>query len=187
MKLIAGLGNPGSKYRNTRHNLGFMVVDVFIRGEGLSWRVDSDLLCYLAKGQDLVVIKPTTFMNKSGEAVEFVASFFKIDASDILVIHDDLDLPFGKIRMSFDSMAAGHKGVQSVIESLSGPDFARLRVGIDRSSPEASDGKGDPEKYVLEDFSMQEKKGLDELIGRCSVAIKSYLDGGTEATMNRFN
>lgn len=187
MKLIAGLGNPGSKYQNTRHNLGFMVADSFAKSEGLSWRISRDWICYFAKTNDFVVAKPTTFMNKSGEALRSVAEFFKIDVSDILVIHDDLDLPFGKIRMSFDSMSAGHKGVESVIESLSGPDFARLRVGIGHPTPKATDGKGDPEKYVLEEFSKDEVAQLPAVLAESFEAIKSYLSDGIIATMNRFN
>ncbi len=181
MKLIAGLGNPGSKYQNTRHNVGFIVVDAFAKRVGLLWKVEKDLLCYLAKNRELVLIKPTTFMNKSGEAVRSAANFFKIEPPDILVIHDDLDLPFGKIRISFDSVSAGHKGVQSAIESLGGSDFARLRIGIGKGD------KGEEEKYVLEGFSPEEKRDLDGLIGRCCEAISSYLDEGIHATMNKFN
>ena len=181
MKLVVGLGNPGKKYRNTRHNLGFMVVDALVKSEGISWRVSRDLLCYFAKTSDFVIIKPSTFVNKSGEAVRSVAEFFQIAPDDILVVHDDLDLPFGKVRISFDSLAAGHHGVESVVESLGGPEFGRLRIGI--GSPENVDA----EKFVLEDFSVQEKKGLGKLVERCSEAIKSYLDEGIDATMNRFN
>ena len=181
MKLIAGLGNPGSKYQNTRHNLGFMVADSFAKREGLSWRISRDWICYFAKTNNFVVAKPTTFMNKSGEALRSVAEFFKIDVSDILVIHDDLDLPFGKIRMSFDSMSAGHKGVESVIESIGRPDFARLRIGIGKSD------KGDPEKYVLEEFSKGEAGQLPQVLAESCEAIKSYLSDGIIATMNRFN
>lgn len=181
MKLIVGLGNPGTKYENTRHNLGFTVADSFARSQGLMWRISRDWVCYFAKTNEYVVIKPSTFMNKSGEAVRPVADFFKIDAKDILVIHDDLDLPFGKIRISFDSMSAGNKGVESVIESLAGPDFARLRIGINHP------GKGDPEKYVLEEFTIDEEKKLPLVVERSIEAVKSYLSDGIQAAMNRFN
>jgi len=188
MKLIVGLGNPGSKYQNNRHNLGFMVADSFAKSSGLSWRVSRDLLCYFAKNTEFVLIKPTTFMNRSGEAVRSVAAFYKIDLHNILVVHDDLDLSFGRIRMSFDSMSAGHRGVESVIESLSGPDFARLRVGIDSPRIGVGEPKGvDPEKYVLEDFSKEEMAKLPGVIKRCQEAIHSYLSDGIQATMNRFN
>lgn len=197
MKLIVGLGNPGAKYANTRHNFGFMVADAFAKSNGLSWRVSRDLLCYFAKNQqrsglggqadEYVLIKPTTFMNKSGEAVRSVCEFYKIKPANILVIHDDLDLPFGKIRMSFDSMAAGHNGVESVIESLSGPDFARLRVGISHPRETEKTAKMDPAKYVLEKFSEVEEKKFKEVVLQSISAINSYLSDGIHATMNRFN
>src|SRR3989338_271876 len=160
MKLIAGLGNPGVKYENTRHNFGFMVADSFAKSQGLMWKISRDWVCYYAKTNEFVVVKPSTFMNKSGEAVRSVAEYFKIDSGDILAIHDDLDLQFGKIRISFDSMSAGHKGVESVIKSLSGPDFARLRIGV--GNPKSDDS----EKYVLEDFAKDEKKKLPEVMER---------------------
>ena len=203
MKLIVGLGNPGAKYQNTRHNLGFMVADSFAKSNGLLWRVSRDLLCYFAKHNEFVLIKPTTFMNKSGEAVRSVAAFYKIDSRDILVIHDDLDLPFGKIRVSFDSLSAGHNGIESVIESMSGPEFARLRIGIGspRSPREAGKALGeaghpreaeklahvDPSDYVLEKFSKDEEKKLKEVIFQSLGAVESYLSDGIHATMNRFN
>src|SRR3989344_2363838 len=145
MKLIVGRGNPGAKYKNTRHNLGFMVVDNFAKGEGVSWRYNQDLLCYYFKSSDFILIKSSTYMNKSGESVRLVSNFYKIEPKDILAIHDDLDLEFGKIRLSLESTSAGHKGVESLIESLGNYEFRRLRVGIGRSSEGV-----DPEKYVLE-------------------------------------
>ncbi len=181
MKLIVGLGNPGKKYQNTRHNIGFLVVDRWAKAEMLSWRISADWLSYFIKTDQYVLIKPTTFMNKSGVATAAVANFFKIDKKDILVIHDDLDLPFGKIRLSFDSISAGHRGIDSIIESLAGVDFGRLRIGIGKPK-----GK-DAEKYVLEEFTEDEKKQIDDTISISIEAIKSYLADGIEATMNRFN
>lgn len=186
MKLIVGLGNPGTKYENTRHNIGFMVEDSMAKSEGLSWRVSRDLLCYWAKNSEYLLVKPTTFMNKSGEAVRSIAQFYKIDPASILVIHDDVDLPFGKIRISFDSMSAGHNGVQSVIKSLAGPDFARLRIGV--SHPRESEKpKKDPADYVLEKFTTSEEKKLPEVLSHAHEAIRSYLSDGIQAAMNRFN
>lgn len=197
MKLIAGLGNPGSKYENTRHNFGFMVVDSLVKSKGLSWRVSSDLLCYFSKDLEVVVIKPTTYVNKSGEAVKAASNFFKVGRHDILAVHDDLDLEFGKIRLSFDSISAGHKGIDSLIESLGGYDFARLRIGIglprlDSESQRAGEvgrpkGKKDVEKYVLEEFSKSEQNQLGAVVKKCNEAIDSYLSDGLTATMNRFN
>jgi len=182
MKLIIGLGNPGIKYKNTRHNLGYMVIDSFAKSSGLSWRYNPDWLCYFAKTEEFVVAKPSTFMNKSGEAAREVANFFKIDAKDILAVHDDLDLDFGKIRISHDSQSAGHKGVDSVIVGLGTFEFSRLRIGVGRPQ-----GKIDPEKYVLEDFTQGEQEKLPAVVKTCEEAISAYLASGVEATMNQFN
>lgn len=181
MKLIVGLGNPGTKYEKTRHNFGFIVADAFAKSEALSWRISRDWMCYFAKTENYILIKPSTFMNKSGEAIRSVSEFFKIAADDILIVHDDLDLPFGKIRLSFDSLSAGHKGIDSAIASLSGTGFARLRIGIGKPD------KQDPEKYVLEEFSKKESGELAEIIEQSEEAIRSYLSDGVQATMNRFN
>ena len=182
MKLIVGLGNPGAKYQSTRHNLGFMIVDYFVDQKSLLWQVSADLMGYFVKSAELVVIKPTTFMNKGGECVRAVANFYKTPPLDVLVIHDDLDLDFSKIRISFGGSSAGHKGVESVIAGLGTGDFARLRIGIDHPLAGA-----DPEKYVLSDFAKEEQQKLSGIIKRCQEAIKSYLESGIEATMNRFN
>ncbi len=181
MKLIVGLGNPGAKFKNTRHNIGFMVVDRFAVGRGLSWRFSRDWICFFIKKEDCVVIKPSTFMNKSGHSVAAVANFFKIGNKDILVVQDDLDLLFSKIRISFDSTSAGHKGVESIIERLGSFEFGRLRIGIGK--PAGVDG----EKYVLENFSEDEQKQLEGVCARAVEAIDSYLESGISATMNRFN
>ena len=182
MKLIIGLGNPGIKYRNTRHNFGYIVVDSFAKSSGLSWRYNPDWICYFAKTEEFVVAKPSTFMNKSGEAVREVINFFKINPGDVLAIHDDLDLDFGKLRISHDSQSAGHRGVDSVIESLGTFEFSRLRIGVGRPKD-----KVDPEKYVLENFTDEEQKKLPEIIKICEAVISAYLASGVEATMNQFN
>lgn len=184
MKLIVGLGNPGAKYKNNRHTIGFMIVDVFAIEQGLSWRYSKDWICHFSKAKDYVLVKPSTYMNESGESVKAAADFFTIEAYDILIVHDDLDLEFGKIRLSFDGSSAGHRGVESVNRGLSTQDFARLRVGI--GHPMDNELLG-PEKYVLEDFSQEQKDKLPDIVANCEEAIKSYLDEGIEATMNRFN
>lgn len=181
MKLIIGLGNPGIKYKNTRHNLGFMLVDSFAKNNGLSWRYNPDWICYFAKTEEFVVVKPSTFMNKSGEAVREVLNFFKINLGDVLAIHDDLDLDFGKLRISHDSQSAGHRGVDSVIAGLGTFEFSRLRIGIGKG------GNKDAEKWVLEEFEKEEKEKLGEIIQKAQEAIKSFISSGVEATMNQFN
>ena len=188
MKLIVGLGNPEAKFKNTRHNLGFAVVDKLVIDQGLSWRYSRDWMCFYIKRENFVVIKPSTYMNKSGEAFKAVSKFFKIAAKDILVIHDELDLQFGKVRISFDSTSAGHKGVASVIESLGGFNFARLRIGLGHPSRKATDGEQtDPEKYVLENFTEEEQKNLADVLKTCGNAAVSFLESGLDAAMNRFN
>ena len=182
MKLIVGLGNPGKRYANSRHNIGVVVAEVFAVEMGLSWRKSRDLMCYLVKTRRFVLVRPTIYMNESGESVRAMAAYYKIDPDDVLVIHDELDLPFGKIRLSFGGAAAGHRGIESVMRGLATGDFARLRVGIGK--PE---GDIDAEKYVLTDFGSEERVKLPEVVAKCQEAIMSYLDDGLEATMNRFN
>lgn len=196
MKLIVGLGNLGKKYANTRHNFGYIVLDSFARDRGFSWRYNPDFPAYYIKshlktvddsgfssrGDDFVLIKPATFMNHSGVSTLTASNFFKIEKKDILVVHDELDLPFGKIRLAFDSMSAGHKGVDSIIESISAVEFGRLRVGIGRPSK-----KSETEKYVLRQFTKEESKNLNGIIDICKEAIESYLADGINVAMNRFN
>lgn len=187
MKLVVGLGNPGEKYKDTRHNLGFLVVDYFARENGFSWRYSPDWICYWIKRADYLVIKPSTFVNKSGEAAHEVANYFKVEVRDILVICDDLDLDFGKIRVSFNGVSAGHRGIESVIESLGTPDFARLRIGIDHPKNVVGDKTKAVEKYVLEPFDEKQQKKLTDILKKCQEAIHSFIDGGIDATMNKFN
>lgn len=192
MKLIAGLGNPGTKYRGNRHNLGFMVVESVVKNAGISWRYSPDWVCYWAKNSTAVFVKPSTYMNKSGVAIASVASFYNIKSEDILVVYDEVDLPFGKIRLAFNGLSAGHKGIDSIIESLGRVEFARLRVGIGHPS-HVDSGHGpssktlDVSQYVLEDFSAQEQQDLPQIVKKCEEGIASYLADGIEATMNKFN
>ncbi|KKR56672.1 MAG: Peptidyl-tRNA hydrolase [Candidatus Curtissbacteria bacterium GW2011_GWA1_40_47] len=181
MKLIVGLGNPGVKFEKTRHNLGFMVMDFFAGNKGLSWQYNSDFSSHYAKDAELVIAKPTTYVNQSGIAVASICRYFRVDLSDLLVIHDDLDLPFGKIRLTYGSSSAGHRGIESIIENL-GMEFTRLRIGIGRPLESI-----DPEKYVLQKFSTEENKQLPKIIEKSTEAIKSYLDLGIDAAMNRYN
>ncbi len=191
MKLVVGLGNPGNKYKSTRHNLGFMVLDSFVKNLGLSWKYSPDWVCFYAKGQDAVFAKPSTFMNNSGVAVAAIANFYKIKKEDILVVYDDVDLPFGKMRLAFDGLSAGHKGIDSIIRGLGGVEFGRLRVGIghpSQNSPEGDKPKPlDVSDYVLQNFSDEEQKKIPTVSSGAESAISSYLADGIAATMNRFN
>lgn len=196
MHLIVGLGNPGKKYTGTRHNFGYMIVDSFAKDRGLSWRYNPDWTAYYIKSHlktaddlgfstredDFVLLKPATFMNHCGVSVSQAANFFKIETKEILAIHDELDLPFGKIRFTFDSMSAGHRGVDSMIESLAGVEFGRLRLGIGKPVK-----KTETEKYVLRQFTNEEGKKLKDVVEISKEAIKSYLADGIDVAMNRFN
>jgi peptidyl-tRNA hydrolase, PTH1 family len=167
MNLIIGLGNPGEKYENTRHNIGSRIIEEL---EPLA----------LTK---LILAKPTTFMNESGKAVKSLARRYKVKADDLIVIHDDIDLPLGKIKISQGSGSAGHKGVGSIIENLGTKDFIRIRIGIlpDSGKPE------NVEDFVLKKFSKEEEKILEEVIEKTTEAIKILIQDGPEKAMNEFN
>jgi PTH1 family peptidyl-tRNA hydrolase len=163
MKLIVGLGNPGRKYKKTRHNVGFRVIDE------LKKSLDK------ARDKHVILLKPSTFMNNSGKEVKILTTKYKIPATNIIVIHDDIDLPFGTIRVSENISSAGHKGVQSIIDELGTQDFIRFRIGIrprwDRRSQRGK--KVDTERFVLEKFTKEEKKQLKEIIEK---AIEEILN-----------
>lgn len=166
MKLIIGLGNPGRKYKKTRHNIGFMIID--------------ELKRHMSK-KDAILLKPQTFMNNSGKEVKAVIGKNKINTENIIVIHDDIDLPFGTIRVSQDSSSAGHKGVQSIIDEIGTRAFTRLRIGIrSKEKPAASRRASQNENllagFVLEKFTKQEKKQLKQIIKEAVETIKkSYM------------
>lgn len=153
MKLIVGLGNPGRKYKKTRHNVGFMIID--------------ELKRHISK-KDAILLKPTTYMNNSGKEVKAVIENSKLKIENLYIIHDDIDLPFGTIRVSKDSSSAGHKGVQSIINELGSQAFTRLRIGIRQ---ETGNKKQETDKFVLQNFSKQEKKQLKQIIKQGTTLI----------------
>lgn len=184
MKLIVGLGNPGSRYRTTRHNLGFMVID----GLAERWKIgvggrrhEAELGTGDVAGIRTVLAKPQTFMNASGESVAKLRRLYRLDPVDILAIYDDLDLPLGKVRLRGDGGAGGHNGVASLISVL-GKGFPRLRIGIGRPP-----GGADPVGFVLEAFSSDELPTVREAIDRAADGAESWLREGLEATMNTIN
>jgi peptidyl-tRNA hydrolase, PTH1 family len=151
MKLIIGLGNPGKEYEKTRHNVGFILLDKYVDGLGLKWEEHKDLKALICKKGEYLFVKPTTFMNKSGQALTLVANYFKLSNNDIMVIHDEVDLPFGEIKRQLGSGAAGHHGVESIISELGTKEIWRLRFGIGRGK----DGI-EMEDYVLQSFTKEE-------------------------------
>lgn len=165
MKLIVGLGNPDKKYEDTRHNLGFMVVENICHEAGGLWETkpskESKICRTKLAGQDVILLQPQTYMNESGKSVNEVVNFYKIATEDIWVIHDDLNLPVGQGRLSKNSTAAGHRGVQSIIDNLGTKDFYRFRIGIGRPMDQKP-----AEDYVLEKFTTTEESLIKEVINK---------------------
>ena len=183
--LIVGLGNPGRKYADNRHNVGFHVVDRLAAAAGLSFderRARAHLARGRIEGVGVALVKPQTYMNLSGEAVSAVARFFKVPLERTLVIFDDLDLPLGTLRLREQGGAGGHRGMDSIIAHLNSRDFPRVRVGIGRPP-----GRMPPEAYVLQDFSADEKLMMEQTYQRAVEAICVVLRDGVQMAMNRFN
>ncbi|MFZ5427414.1 MAG: aminoacyl-tRNA hydrolase [Thermodesulfobacteriota bacterium] len=181
--LIAGLGNPGPKYERTRHNLGFMTADALLesgQARGLSLGKLGELHALRLPGVDgeILVLKPMTFMNLSGRAVSHVLGYYKLTPKDLLVIHDELDLPLGRMRMKMGGGLAGHNGLKSIAAETGTQDFARLRLGIGR--PE---GKMDVAAYVLQDFRPEETDIARKVAEAGAAAARLYLKEGLEAAM----
>jgi len=184
VKIIVGLGNPGISYRMTRHNIGFLAVDRLAKANrtpirtkrfkslfGTGW-IDS---------QQAVFVKPMTFMNRSGEAVGGATNFFGSTIEDLLVLHDDLDLPFGRLRFKQRGGDGGHQGVRSIIDRMGGNNFLRLKIGIGRPPPGM-----DPADYVLEVFDKTEQPELDGILSQAAEAVRVMLLEGLEKAMNQF-
>ncbi|MCD6453280.1 MAG: aminoacyl-tRNA hydrolase [Dehalococcoidales bacterium] len=187
MKLIVGLGNPGRGYAHNRHNIGFMCLSHFARKQGIRFdrqqgkaRIGTGEFA----GDKLILAKPQTYINLSGESVSRLVKKFEVNLDDLLVIQDDLDLPLGKIRLRYGSGSGGHNGVASLIDALGSQDFCRLRVGIGR--PISATGP-DIISYVLGDFTSEEKRIINQVIPIVSEAILHFLTEGLTSAMNRYN
>lgn len=182
--LIVGLGNPGRRYRTTRHNLGFMVVERlahdFPAGTTRS-RMQADLLETRSGDRRIVLAKPQTFMNASGDSVAQLVRWYKVEASQLLVIYDELDLPFGTIRLRANGSAGGHNGITSVIQRLGTQEFPRLRIGIGRPA------RGSTVPYVLSGFFSEERPQLPAVIDRAAEAVHDWRNLGIDAAMNLHN
>jgi peptidyl-tRNA hydrolase, PTH1 family len=184
--LIVGLGNPGKKYDGTRHNIGFACVDAFVKASEFDgWIEKKDLKCHMTSGRlgdtQVIVIKPTTFMNLSGEAAQAVAHFYKIPAERVLAVYDELDIPFGQIRLRTGGGSAGHNGVKSLVEHL-GETFGRVRIGIGPKEPEQIDSAD----FVLGTFKTDQQAHFKELTREASAIISEYAFGdGQLATETR--
>ena len=187
MKLIVGLGNPGREYRDTRHNVGFLVVDELARRHQLTLamapaQVPETFVAKRFGPEPWLVAKPLTFMNRSGDAVAALARYYDIAPADVLVVVDEVALPFGRLRARARGSAGGHNGLKSIIERLGTSEFARLRLGI---------GRGDPRReladYVLSTFGPEERQGLEEFIARAADAAEMFAVEGIEKVMNAYN
>lgn len=203
MKLIVGLGNPGEKYINTRHNLGFQIVEHFLKdfqnAKNTLWEKTPKFKSEISQIEwqpkhgeleKVILAKPQTYMNNSGMAVRLISDFYKLNPSDIWVVHDDIDLPIGYMKVRFGGASAGHHGVESVMENLATDKFWRFRMGIGqpRTRDEAADYQmKNAEDYVLGSFTGQERGKLKDLIKKGTQAIETSLEDSLEAAMNRFN
>lgn len=177
MKLIVGLGNPGTKYEETRHNVGFMVLDKLAKG----FSFDKKFNVEIKKEEDTIYIKPQTFMNLSGQAVSKVASYYKIKSKDIWVISDDINLPLSKLRIRKNGSAGGHNGLESIIQTLGKNDFIRFRIGI--GQPE----KITYERYVLQKFKPEEIKIIKKYVDQTKETINFALKNSITEAMEKFN
>jgi peptidyl-tRNA hydrolase, PTH1 family len=183
--LLIGLGNPGREYRDNRHNFGFMLIDrLIVRLNARGLKVQSKAIVTTATFEErkLILAKPQTYMNLSGQSIQGLAHFYKVSTENILVAYDDLDLPFGTIRLRPGGGAGGQKGIASAIEKLGTKDVARLRLGIGRPP-----GRMDPSYYVLQDFSRDEKKILSEILDRAADAVLIFVVDGLDKAMNKYN
>lgn len=189
MKIIIGLGNPGKKYERTRHNLGFLVLDKMAKnldpenGFKENKKLKSAIVKIKTRNRAIILAKPQTFMNLSGEAAEYILSFYKAKPENLLVIHDDMDLPLGKIRFSQSSGPAGHNGVRSIIDTLKTNNFTRLRIGTAPDNNGADRGKN----FVLGKFTAEEKIKIKKAIETAAKAAICYINEGFEKTAAKYN
>jgi len=188
MRCVVGLGNPGRKYIGTRHNVGYMVLEELLKGHSASFQEYgfSDVahlnLVLEGKQVEVLLVKPMTYMNRSGKAVEEILADFPLRPGDILVIHDDMDLPFGKIRIKRDGSSGGHRGVDSIIDSIGTKEFPRLKIGIGRPEP-----LSDPVEHVLEPFNEVEMRYLPEVMKLAGSAVLDIMVYGIDQAMSRYN
>ena len=183
--IVVGLGNPGERYARTRHNIGYMVLDVLLdrRGSTLKTHKSGCLVAEVPLDDKRIVLaRPTSYMNESGRDVRALVSFYKVPVEQTVVVHDELDIPFGEVRVKIGGGTAGHNGLASVGSHLRSKEFLRVRVGISRPP-----GRQDAADYVLSELSATERKELPDVIERAADAVESILEVGVERTMNELN
>jgi len=185
VKLIVGLGNPGPQYRDTRHNIGFAVVDLLARRSGLTFGggPTGALIARVRQpGEGALLAKPLTYMNLSGAAVADLARYFRVAIPDVIIVADDVNLPLGKLRARARGSDGGHHGLRSIIERLETSEFARLRIGVGRGDP-----RRDLADHVLARFDADEQGEVDSAIGRAADAVEMFVTDGIEKVMNQIN
>jgi peptidyl-tRNA hydrolase, PTH1 family len=186
--LVAGLGNPGREYAGNRHNIGFMVADLLAARAGVTFGRHRRAVAEVAEGRlgfggpRLILAKPLTYMNLSGGPVAALAQFFKIPPHQVIAVHDELDIPYGQLRVKIGGGEGGHNGLRSMSRSLGTKDYVRVRVGVGRPS-----GRQDPADHVLSDFSAAERKDLEFMVDRSADAVESVVTEGVERTQNAYH
>ena len=183
--LLVGLGNPGREYKDSRHNFGFMLIDrlcVRLNARGMKMQSKAIVITAAHAERKLIFAKPQTYMNLSGQSVQGLVHFYKIPLTNLMVLSDDLDIPFGTIRIRASGGAGGQRGMNSIIEHLGTKDFPRLRLGIGRPP-----GRMQPADYVLQDFSREDLQALSEILDRAADAVLTFVTDGLNAAMNKFN
>lgn len=183
MKLIVGLGNPGLTYKNTRHNIGFMFIESLEKDLNLDFKIEKKFKAMVSKikidSEDVVFVKPITYMNNSGEAVKAIVDFYQISTEDILVIIDDMDLPVGKIRIRKSGSSGGQKGLNSIINLLHTNEIKRIRIGIDKGE--------DAVNHVLGKFTKNERENIDFIMDKAYFMVKDFLAMTFENFMSKYN
>ena len=185
MKMIVGLGNPGRPYENTRHNVGFMVIDRLSGQSGISINKKDWNAVYgkgTIKGEDILLVKPVTFMNLSGQAVQPMLDWYKLTVSDLIVLCDDIHLPLGQLRIRSGGSDGGHNGLASIIRQLGNPGFTRIRMGVDEPPPGFNQAD-----FVLGKFTRQEAGEVEEMVLQAAEAVELIMASGIKIAMNRFN
>jgi PTH1 family peptidyl-tRNA hydrolase len=188
--LVVGLGNPGPRYQHTRHNIGFMVLDTLAQELAVTFRPhrwNAEIARATIKGADLLLLKPQTYMNRSGDAVIRFCDYFRIPLDHLLVVHDDLDLPLGRLKAVARGGAGGHKGVRSLIARLGSQDFARIKIGIGRPGQTGPHTDMPIERFVTAPFTAEEREIVDQAVKRAGDGILLFARRGIQETMNLIN
>jgi PTH1 family peptidyl-tRNA hydrolase len=183
--LLIGLGNPGREYANNRHNFGFMLIDrlaVRLNARGMKVQSKAIIMNAAYEERKLILAKPQTYMNLSGQSVQGLIHFYKIPLTNVMILSDDLDLPFGTIRIRASGGPGGQRGLSSILEQLGTKDVPRLRLGIGRPP-----GRMDPANYVLQNFSRNDMQAISEILDRAADATLTFVTDGLEKAMNKFN